>query len=179
MFHPLSFLSWSVSFTCAPPFLSFQGFALSQLSTAYLLSIPHTDTVPLTALCQQTLSYNTYCLLPFRVHLLPWRRRQQVPLRHWYITTRPHSITSQKTDFFWLTSVSFKAVVINTYIDSIYLFQYKAIRFLYQQLHQWQQRFIIMIINIIILRHYRLSQTEWLSSLSTPQQLNLHTRACK
>jgi hypothetical protein len=71
LFCPLSFLSSSVSFTCAPPFPSFQGFVLQQLSTAYLLSRPHTDTVPLTALCPQTLSYNTYCLLPFRVHLLP------------------------------------------------------------------------------------------------------------
>jgi hypothetical protein len=36
-----------------------------------------------------------------------------------HLATRLISITSQKTDVLRLTSVSFKAVVINTYFDSI------------------------------------------------------------
>lgn len=130
MFRPLSFLSSNVSFTCTPPFPSFQGFALTQLSTAYLLSRPHTDTVPLTALCQQTLSYNTYCLLPFWVHLLPCRR-QQVPLRHWYLTTRSYSITPRRPNVRSVTT---------------------------QPLCNWRLNKIILIINTTAISAYQYSQ---------------------
>jgi hypothetical protein len=37
--------------------------------------------------------------------LLPWRWRQQVPLKFWYLSTKLHSITFQKTIILILTTM--------------------------------------------------------------------------
>jgi hypothetical protein len=34
--------------------------------------------------------------------LLHWRWRQQVPPKHWYLSTRLYGVTSQKTVIFWI-----------------------------------------------------------------------------
>jgi hypothetical protein len=35
------------------------------------------------------------CFSPIWLILLPWRWTQQVPLKHWYLFTRLHSVTSE------------------------------------------------------------------------------------
>jgi hypothetical protein len=92
---------------------------------------PATDTTLLSSCILAARLYPFLYFLPISVSAFPapftspWWWRQQDPLKHWYLTTTLHGVTTHKT-FSWTISIFFR-----TNLTSDWLFLHKDITWLF------------------------------------------------